>query len=39
VPAGALVAPEDGPVELLVSVNGAVFHLLAEQVRRERQFG
>jgi hypothetical protein len=39
VPAEALVALEDGPVELLATVNGAVFHLLAEQVRRERQFG
>jgi hypothetical protein len=39
VPAEELVAPEDGPVELLASVNGAVLHLRAEQVRRERQFG
>jgi hypothetical protein len=39
VTAEALVAPEDGPVELLASANGAVFHLLAEQARRERQFG
>jgi hypothetical protein len=39
VPAEAVVAPEDGPVELLASANGAVFHLLAEQARRERQFG
>ena len=39
VTAQALVEPEEGPVELLASVNGAVFHLLAEQIRRERQFG
>jgi hypothetical protein len=36
----ALVEPGiAGPVELLASVNGTVFHVLAEQVSRDRSFG
>lgn len=34
-----LIEPEDGPVELLASVNGTEFRLLAEDIRREREFG
>lgn len=34
-----LVEPEDGPVELLASVNGTEFRLLAEDISREREFG
>lgn len=35
-----LVEPDMyGPVELLVGVNGTIFHVLAEQVSRDRSFG
>lgn len=37
--AQALVEPGDGPVELLASVNGVSFRLLAESLSRERTFG
>lgn len=37
--AQALVEPTSGPVELLASVNGVQFRLLAENLSRERVFG
>lgn len=39
--AEALVAPGDasGPVELVVSINGTQFRVLAESISRERSFG
>ena len=37
--AQALVEPNTGPVELLASVNGVDFRLLAESLSRERVFG
>lgn len=37
----ALVVPDDGasPVELIATVNGTAFHVLAENLSRERVFG
>ena len=39
--AEALVVPDDGasPVELIATVNGTAFHVLAENLSRERVFG
>ncbi len=37
--AESLVAPGNGPVELVASINGTPFRVLAESISRERSFG